>query len=116
MLEASGTLLGLSSGPLGALLGLSWALLGPSWGALGRSSGALDARKNAKKTFLLPFWCFLAAVGPVLVPLGLIFRPPGQYFSLFLALARDIPTHVPGKIVTPGFQEHVWDFLDGPSA
>ena len=35
MLEASGTLLGLSSGPLGTLLGLSWALLGPSWGPLG---------------------------------------------------------------------------------
>ena len=35
MLEASGTLLGLSAGSLGALLGLSWALLGPSWGPQG---------------------------------------------------------------------------------
>ena len=89
---ALGTLLGASWDALGTLLGpswgslgRSWALLGPSWGALGRSWGALDARKNAKKSFLLPFWCFLAALGPVLAPLGLIFRPPGQYFSLFLA-------------------------------
>ena len=78
-------------GALGPLLGGSWpslgrpwSLLGPSWGALGRSSGELDAAKNAKKNNKMPFWCFLAALGPVLAPLGLIFRPPGQYFSLVL--------------------------------
>ena len=78
-------------GALGPLLGGSWpslgrpwSLLGPSWGALDRSWGELDVAKNSKKTKKMHFWCFLAALGPVLAPLGLIFTPPGQYFNVSL--------------------------------
>ena len=78
MSEASGTLLGLSSGPLGALLGLSWALLGPSWGPQGQtrreflfrsplgprkiaSWGPLGALLDALEAVLGPSWSHLEA-------------------------------------------------------
>ena len=70
MLEASGTLFGLSSGPLGALLGLSWALLRPFWGPLGTPLGlswaileAID-EKRRRRLFQSP------PSGPEKSPLG----------------------------------------------
>ena len=42
-LEASGALLGLSSGSPGALSGLSWALLEPSWGPQRPLLGSWDS-------------------------------------------------------------------------
>ena len=89
MLEASGTLLGLSSGPLGALLGLSWALLGPSWGSLGPLLGlswaileAIDQKRGRrifrppprgpKNRLLGPSW---GALGALLDALGAVLGP-----------------------------------------
>ena len=97
---ALGTLLGPSRHPLGTLLGLSWGALGRSWTLLGHFPAAPGRLKSAqeaagvrtgrakkrKKTDFSLSCCFLAALGPVLAPLGLILAPPGQYFSAFLGL------------------------------
>ena len=78
--------MGLSSGPLGALLGLSWALLGPSWGPqgplLGLSWAILEAidQKRGRRLFqshprgpknrlLGPSW---GALGALLGALGAV--------------------------------------------
>ena len=77
MLEGSEALVDLSSGSLGALLGLSWALLGPSWGPqgplLGLSWGILEAidQKRRELFFGSPLGARkLASRGPLGDPLG----------------------------------------------
>ena len=106
MLEASGTLLGLSSGPLGALLGLSWALLGPSWGSLGPLLGlswaileAIDQKRRElffrplsrgpKNRLLGPSWGALGALlGALGAVLGASWAPLGAFLGHLGAILR----------------------------
>eukprot|EP00959_Pyramimonas_sp_CCMP1952_P458607 9476901-Pyramimonas_sp.AAC.2 len=106
MLEASGTLLGLSSGPLGALLGLPWALLGPSWsprGALlGLSWAILEAIEQQRREHLFqspprgpttrllgPSWGLLGALlGALGAVLGRSWAPLGAVLGHLGAILR----------------------------
>ena len=118
--------MGPSWGCLGTLLGPSWqllgalgALLGRSWALLGRSGRDKKRKKNAFFPLLLLLgrsWLFFGASWPHLGPSRAHLEGSWEVFWSLHGLPPEIPTHVPGKVVTPGCQEHVWEFLRWPSA
>ena len=107
MLEASGTLLGLSSGPPGALLGLSWALLGPSWGPqgplLGLSGAILEAIEQKRRGFLFrppPRGPKNRLLGPSWGGLGALLDALGAVLGLSWASLGAVLGHL-GAILRP---------------
>ena len=112
--DPSGTLLGLSWASLGPLLGASWPLLAALGSLLGALGGRWTRQKTEKKRILASLrasWLLLALSWPHLGASRAHLEASGAVFWSLHGLAREIPTHVPGRVVTTGFQERGWESL-----
>ena len=115
------TLLGPSWASLGEALAFSWSPLG----SLGAPLGPLEPSKLRPKTVPKPAgvkkdrqkidfgrtWPCIGASWPHLGASRAHLEGSWAVFWSLHGLPREIPTHVPGKVVTPGFQEHGWESL-----